>query len=171
MKVASLFKYSGIVSADPYLAFIRSAAVSKAITPQWHQIFLRGIGCNWLVCIAVWQAATAREVISKIFAIWIPIWIFVACSYDHVVANMYSLPLSIMLKSDLTTDEYIKKSLFAAFFGNIVGALFVAVPFTYFYLSDYRADGLEDVEEGEGFAGAQKNGNGSGSGSFEAKHA
>ncbi|KAF8508585.1 Formate/nitrite transporter [Hysterangium stoloniferum] len=148
---AILVKYSGIVSTAPYLQYIQAAAVTKAVVPQWHQIFLRGIGCNWLVCIAVWQAVAATEVISKIFAIWIPIWIFVACSFDH--ANMYSLPVAIMLHSKLTVAEYIKKSLFAAFFGNIVGALLVALPFTWFYLSDYRADGLEDAEEGEILAG------------------
>jgi len=147
---AILVKYSGIVSANPYLDYIRTAAVAKAVTPQWHQIFLRGIGCNWLVCIAVWQGTAATEVVSKIFAIWIPIWVFVACSYDHVVANMYSIPVSIMLHAPITAAEYIKKSLFAAFFGNIVGALFVALPFTYFYLSDYHAGGLRGVEEGEG---------------------
>ncbi|KAF8498808.1 Formate/nitrite transporter-domain-containing protein [Gautieria morchelliformis] len=160
---AILVKYSDV--AAPYAAYIRSAAVTKAVTPQWHQIFLRGIGCNWLVSIAVWrptypfqQAAAAKDIFSKvsranIVAIWIPIWIFVACSFDHgcsrlPTANMYSIPVAIMLHAPITTGEYIKKSLFAAFFGNIVGALFVALPFTYFYLADYRAGGLEDAEEG-----------------------
>ncbi|KAF8574117.1 putative formate/nitrite transporter [Ramaria rubella] len=155
---AILVKYSGIVSEAPYITYIRAAALTKAADPQWHQIFLRGIGCNWLVCVAVWQAASAKEVISKIFAIWIPIWVFVACSFDHVVANMYSIPVAIMLHADITTAEYIKKSLFAAFFGNIVGALFVAGPYTYFYLQDYRAGGLEDVEEGEGIASSNARG-------------
>jgi len=169
---AILVKYSGVVEADPYLAYIKTAAVAKAVTPQWHQIFLRGIGCNWLVCIAVWQAASAKEVVSKIFAIWIPIWVFVACSFDHVVANMYSIPVAIMLGADITVAEYIRKSLIAAFIGNVVGALFVAVPFTYFYLGDYRAGGLEDVEEGEGLARGNVGGTGSADGSLtDAKRA
>lgn len=33
---------------------LNPCASTKAITPEWYQIFLRGIGCNWLVCIAVW---------------------------------------------------------------------------------------------------------------------
>lgn len=44
------------------------------------------------------------------------------------------------------------RSLIAAFLGNIVGALFVAIPFTYFYLGDYRAGGLEDAEEGQEYS-------------------
>ncbi|KAG6916667.1 hypothetical protein DXG01_005891 [Tephrocybe rancida] len=154
---AVLVHYSGIVSTDPYATYIRTFATHKAVDPHWHQIFLRGIGCNWLVSVAIWQAAGARETVSKIFSIWIPIWIFVACGYDHVVANMFSVPLGIMFGANssytalllkLTTAEYIRKSLIASFLGNVVGALFVALPATYFYLSDYDAGGLRTAEDG-----------------------
>jgi len=146
-----LTKYTGIVSTEPYEDFIREFAIKKAVTPEWHQIFLRGIGCNWLVCIAVWQAAAAKDVLSKIVAIWIPIWIFVACGYDHVVANMFSVPLGILFHAPgLTVALYIRKSLIAAFLGNVVGALLVAVPATYFYLGDYGVGGLRDAENGNG---------------------
>ncbi|KAF8806421.1 putative formate/nitrite transporter [Phlegmacium glaucopus] len=145
---AVLVHYTGIVSTQPYIAFIQEFAIKKAGQPQWHQIFLRGIGCNWLVSIAIWQAAGARDTISKIFAIWIPIWIFVACGYDHVVANMFSVPLGIMFGADLTVAQYIQKSFFAAFFGNIVGALFVALPALYFYREN-GASRFSDAENGE----------------------
>jgi len=148
---AILTKFTDLVDADPYKTAIQAAAVKKALTPNFLQIFLRGIGCNFLVCTAIWMGATGREVISKIFGIWIPIWIFVACSYDHVVANMFLLPLGILLKAPgLTAATYIKKSLFAALFGNIVGALILAVPFTFWFLKDYGADGLMSTEAGEG---------------------
>ncbi|TFK72396.1 putative formate/nitrite transporter [Pluteus cervinus] len=143
-----LVKFTGLVSVEPYLSGIQTFAIHKAGEPQWHQIFLRGIGCNWLVCVAVWQAAGAKETVSKIFAIWIPIWIFVACGYDHVIANMFSVPLGIMLGADLTTVEYIRKSLIASFLGNVVGALFVGLPACYFYLRDHTAGGLRDAENG-----------------------
>ncbi|KAI6121459.1 putative formate/nitrite transporter [Pisolithus sp. B1] len=145
---AILAKYDGLVVDDPYATYIRNFAVTKAVTPAWYQIFLRGIGCNWLVCIAVWQATGARETISKIFATWFPIWVFVACGFDHVVANMFSLPLGIMLHADLTTAYYIKKSLIASYLGNIVGGLLVGLPAVYFYLGDYKAGGLSNAEEG-----------------------
>ncbi|KAJ6587016.1 Formate/nitrite transporter [Mycena vulgaris] len=123
---AVLVHYSGILSAEPYATYVKTFAIHKASDPQWHQIFLRGIGCNWLVCIAVWQAAGAKDTVSKIYAIWLPIWLFVACSFDHgtlcmihsnlevmssfpVVANMFSVPLGIMFGADLTVAEYIRK--------------------------------------------------------------
>nr|GAT56781.1 formate/nitrite transporter [Mycena chlorophos] len=147
---AILVKYSGVLSADPFPAYVTAFAIKKAVEPEWHQIFLRGIGCNWLVCVAVWGAAGAKETSSKVIAIWIPIWLFVACSFDHVVANMFSIPLGIMFHAEgLTTAYYIRKSLIPAFLGNIIGALFVALPTTYFYLWDYDASGFRDAEAGQ----------------------
>ncbi|KAJ8076573.1 hypothetical protein PM082_000996 [Marasmius tenuissimus] len=146
---AILVKYSGIVSAEPYHTSIRTFAIHKAADPQWHQIFLRGIGCNWLVCVAVWQAAAARETISKIFAIWIPIWVFVACGFDHVVANMFSVPLGMMFGADITVGQYIGKSFIASYLGNIVGALLVGLPALYFYLRDTdHVNILNEAERG-----------------------
>ncbi|KAG8751748.1 hypothetical protein FRC12_012276 [Ceratobasidium sp. 428] len=84
-----LTKASGILAAEPYPTYVRSFVIHKAMDPHWHQVFLRGIGCNWLVCIAVWQAMAASEVISKIIAIFIPIFVFVAAGFDHVVGKSH----------------------------------------------------------------------------------
>lgn len=147
---AVLTKYTEVVGTDPYKSAIQAAAVKKALTPNFLEIFLRGIGCNFLVCTAVWMGATGKEVISKIFGIWIPIWVFVACSYDHVVANMFLIPTGILLDAPgLTAAAYIKKSLFASLFGNIIGALILAIPFTFWFLNDHGAGGLMDAEAGE----------------------
>ncbi|EIW63147.1 Formate/nitrite transporter [Trametes versicolor FP-101664 SS1] len=149
-----LTKYTGIISTPPYNAYAVTFAMHKAVEPEWHQIFLRGIGCNWLVCVAVWQAAGARDTLSKIVALWVPIMIFVTCGYDHVVANMFSVPLGILFGADLTVAGYIRKSLIAAYLGNIIGALLVALPALYFFAPQYTPAGaLRQVEEGEGFNG------------------
>jgi len=143
---AILVRYSGIVSAEPFMSGIVAYAEKKAVVPEWHQIFLRGIGCNILVCLAVWLAAGAKETVSKLIAIWIPIWIFVAVAFDHVVANMFYIPLGIMFGAELTTAGYIRKSLIATYLGNVVGAAIVWVPAVYFYLGDFSADGLHDSD-------------------------
>jgi len=148
---AILAKFSAVIAAEPYLSGIQQFAMKKAVTPTFLQIFLRGIGCNFLVCLGIWQAATGKETISKVVGVWIPIWVFVACSFDHVVANMFFVPLGAMLDTPgLTATTYIKKSLFAAFFGNIIGGSMVALPFTHFFLrDDPYARRLEDAEAGE----------------------
>ncbi|KIL54332.1 hypothetical protein M378DRAFT_28960, partial [Amanita muscaria Koide BX008] len=75
--------------------------------------------------------------------------LFVACGFDHIVANMFSVPLGIALGAKMTVAQYIEKSLFAALFGNIVGALMVALPATWFYLIDWDSRGLQAMEQGE----------------------
>ena len=77
----------------------------------------------------------ARDGISKIVAIWIPIFAFVGLGYQHVVANMYSVPLALLQGSTtITTPQYIYKSMLPAAAGNIIGASLVALPFTALYL-------------------------------------
>jgi len=148
---AILVHYSGILSTEPYITGIQAFATKKAVDPEWHQIFLRGIGCNILVCIAIWLSAGARETVSKLIAIWIPIWVFVAVSFDHVIANMFYIPLGIMFHTEsLTAASYIRKSLIATYLGNIVGAFIVWGPAVYFYIwnADREAKEMQDTESG-----------------------
>jgi formate/nitrite transporter len=57
----------------------------------------RGVLCNVLVCLAVWLCMGARSVTDKVLAILFPITGFVACGFEHSVANMYFLPIGIAL--------------------------------------------------------------------------
>lgn len=85
-------------------------AAKKQVTPDFHQVFLRGIGCNWLVCSAVMLALQAKDLSSKAVAMWFPIFGFVALGFDHVVANMFFIPIGIFLGTPgLTTGLYIWK--------------------------------------------------------------
>jgi formate/nitrite transporter FocA (FNT family) len=98
----------------------------KQVTPNWYQIFLRGIGCNWLVCLGCFFGMQGRELISKIAGIWWPVYAFVSLGLDHVVANMTFIPLGIFQGTpDLSVGLYIWKGIIPAGLGNIVGgALF-----------------------------------------------
>lgn len=58
-------------------------------------IFFRGIMCNWLVCLAVWMGFAGRTVIDKVFTTIFPVMAFVACGFEHCVANMFFLPMGI----------------------------------------------------------------------------
>lgn len=87
--MALITGYGGIFSAPAYHNEARIFATAKAITPEWHQIFLRGIGANWLVCLACFLAFMAREYFSKVVAVWWPTFAFVCLGLDHVVANMF----------------------------------------------------------------------------------
>lgn len=131
--MAIIAGYGGVFSAEPYYNEAESFATTKVVTPGWHQIFLRGIGANWLVCLACFLAFMAREYFSKVVAIWWPTFAFVTLGFDHVVANMFFVPLAIFLGSEeITVGYYIWKSMIPALIGNIFGGgLFVGVVYWY----------------------------------------
>jgi formate/nitrite transporter len=60
--------------------------------------FFKGALCNILVCMAVWMALAGRSVVDKIVAILFPITIFVAAGFEHSIANMYLIPLGILIQ-------------------------------------------------------------------------
>lgn len=69
------------------------------MSADWITLFAKGIMCNFLVCLAVWIAYASRTVVDKFFAVLLPIAAFVACGFEHCVANMFFLPMGILLNS------------------------------------------------------------------------
>jgi formate/nitrite transporter len=128
---------TGVVTAEAPLARLASIATAKANTETDWQIFLRAIGCNWLVCLAVWMALAADDVAGKVLAIFFPIMAFVAMGFDHVVANMFFLPAAIFAHVDAITWGAVLENWLFAFLGNFVGAgIFVATAYWYLYVRD-----------------------------------
>jgi len=82
---------------------------------------------------------------------------------------MFFVPLGILFHADLTVAAYIRKSFIAAYLGNIVGALFVALPAIYFYLSDSSGDTLRGVEQGQELNEGLVHANGASSSSSQEK--
>ena len=72
-------------------------ASAKSSLPAGQAFFL-GILCNVLVCLAVWLALSARSIGDKILAIFFPITAFVAAGFEHCVANMYFVPLGLLIQ-------------------------------------------------------------------------
>lgn len=92
--------------------------------------FVRGILCNWLVCMAVYMASGCSSMIGKMTAVWFPISAFVAIGLDHSIANMFIIPLGMMRGADITITQFLVKNLFPVTLGNIVGgALCVMGPY------------------------------------------
>lgn len=125
--------YGGVFDSAAYKAEVIKFATTKAVTPEWHMVFLRGIGANWLVCLACFLALSARELFSKVVAIWWPVFAFVCLGFDHVVANMFFIPAAIFQGAPgISVGYYIWKSMIPALIGNIIGGgLFVGVMYWY----------------------------------------
>ncbi len=105
-----------------------------------EQAFVRGMLCNVLVCLAVWLSFAARDVTGKAVAIAFPIAAFVALGFEHSVANMFFLPLS-MLSGGGPSLGVAAVNLAVVTAGNIVGgSVLVALVYWLVYRRDRNRD-------------------------------
>lgn len=98
--------------------YLRIAAAKVAL-PFWTALF-KGILCNILVCMAVWMAFAGRSVIDKAVAIIFPISAFVAAGFEHSIANMFLIPLALLLQSCGNSGETTGSITWVGFIGNLV---------------------------------------------------
>ena len=150
--IALLLYWSGLWSMNGNL--VGSAALKIAGTKvglTFVQGLVRGILCNWLVCLAVWMATASKDIIGKLFAVFFPVMAFVASGFEHSVANMFFIPYGILLKSvpqvvaatgktlaDFAGLNWVTlwtKNLIPVTIGNIIGgAFFVGFIYWFAYL-------------------------------------
>jgi len=112
-----------------------SVAVSVAKTSSpFLATFVKGILCNWLVCMAVYLASFAKDLGGKMVAIWFCISAFVALGLEHSVANMFIIPLGIFSGASVTWKAFLLNNLLPVTLGNIFGgAVCVAAAFCAVY--------------------------------------
>ncbi len=116
-------------------------ATTKCQLEFWPA-FVRGVLCNWLVCLAVFMATAARDVAGKLLACYVPIMAFVASGFEHNVANMYFIPAGLFIDRalgqqtpGLTWGNFFIDNLVPVTLGNIVGGvLFVAFAYWFVHL-------------------------------------
>jgi len=117
------------------------------------QAVVLGILCNALVCLAVWLTLSARTTTDRILATIFPITAFVAAGFEHSVANMYFVPMGLLIKNgagagfwsaigqtasaypDLNWGSFLLDNLLPVTLGNIIGgAVFVGAVYWIIYL-------------------------------------
>lgn len=128
-------------------------AVGKVELGFGHAL-VSGIWCNFLVCLAVFLATTAKDTVGKVAGIFFPIWTFVACGFEHSVANMFYLPLGFLAKGDaayaaqateqfgvtqaqmdgLTLPSILIDNLLPVTIGNVIGGSIMLAGFYYLAL-------------------------------------
>jgi formate transporter FocA len=135
---------------------IAAAKVNLGFT----QALILGILCNALVCLAVWLTLSARSVTDKILAVLFPITAFVAAGFEHSVANMYFIPVALMIEAwapasfwrltgidpfgsewaRLNWGDFLFRNLLPVTIGNIIGgALMVGAVYWLIYLRNAKA--------------------------------
>ncbi len=122
---------SGMATPGTPAADFVIGLASKKVHLTFAAALLRGILCNIIVVLAVWMATGAKDVISKIFACWFPIMLFVLSGYEHSIANMFFIPLAMSLGAEITMADFLVKNLLPVTLGNLIGGA-VIVPIFYY---------------------------------------
>jgi len=84
--------------------------------------FVKGMLCNWLVCLAVVLAIGSRSTIGKIAASWLPVAIFYALGFEHAVVNMFLIPTAMLMGAKISFFQWIVWNQIPVTIGNLVGA-------------------------------------------------
>lgn len=146
--LAVVLYYSGLYGSGDMLtpagALAKDVAAHK-VEFTFMEAFFRGIMCNILVVLAVWIVTGAQDVVSKIFACWFPVMLFVLSGFEHSIANMYYLTLGYLLNPLMDLTRAVFSNLIPATLGNIVGGALI-VPFVY-YFALHKPKNLKLVEK------------------------
>ena len=169
--IGSLLFAAGIVYSHQPGLFGNGVAASMISTAagkcslSFGDALLKGILCNFLVCIAVWISFAAKDVVGKIVGLFFPIMMFVLCGFEHSVANMYYISAALFAKTvpayaeaataagvdlgKVTWGGMFGSNLLPVTIGNIIGGgICVGVVYWYIYLKrSKRIDILTSEQE------------------------
>ncbi|MDR3585459.1 MAG: formate/nitrite transporter family protein [Desulfosporosinus sp.] len=152
--LAYMMVHSGLFNSGAnVLGGITIKIASYKVGLSFMSAFYLGIMCNMLVCLAVWMAYGAKDMVGKIFAIFFPIWLFITSGFEHSIANMYYIPAGIWAKTNpawvaeahltpaalanLNWGTFIINNLIPVTLGNIVGgSIFVAGVYWFVYIKN-----------------------------------
>src|SRR6201997_1328269 len=84
-------------------------------------VFVKGILCNWLVCLGVVMAMTSTSTVGKIAATWLPIFLFFALGFEHAVVNMFIIPTGMLLGAKVSVYDWWVWNQIPVTLGNLVG--------------------------------------------------
>ena len=123
-----VYKSGSLTNEMLVSAFINIA--NKKISYSFINLLILGSLCNILVCTAVFLGVTSKNIIEKIFVIFIPIFLFVILGFEHSVANMFYLSIASLL-GKLNFIKLITINLLPVTLGNIIGGILIGLIFNY----------------------------------------
>ncbi|RBR07268.1 uncharacterized protein FIESC28_10767 [Fusarium coffeatum] len=144
--------WSDTLSSDAMSSYAVKQAEMR-VNVGWGYSFTRGIGCNWLVGLAVFLSMSSKDNFSKIVGIWIPIWAFVALGYQHSIANFFLCPIGMFYGTNFGVGKFIYMSIIPVTLGNIVGGALMTGAFLWFL---YGRDDTLATKTGQPLSGENK---------------
>ncbi len=127
MSIVYTFGFSS--PPDNGTTFINAPIISRTVGYAAHgasgmlTLFIRGVLCNWMVSAGVVGAMISTTVSGKVIAMWMPIMLFFAMTFEHSVVNMFLFPSGLLMGGHYTLLDYLLWNEIPTVLGNLVGGL------------------------------------------------
>jgi formate/nitrite transporter len=112
---------AGVAARIVAVAEAKTIANAALGTAGMVSVFVKGILCNWLVCLGVVMAMTSTSTVGKIAATWLPIFLFFALGFEHAVVNMFIIPTGMLLGAKISVYDWWAWNQIPVTLGNVVG--------------------------------------------------
>ncbi len=112
---------AGVAARVVSVAEAKTNAYAAIGAAGWITCFVRAMLCNWMVCLAVVLAMTTTSAAGKVIAAWLPIFIFFAQGFEHLVVNFFIIPTGMMMGAKVSLFNWLFWNAIPVTLGNIVG--------------------------------------------------
>jgi len=145
LAVAWMIVQSGVMAKAPQMDLLMKVAAMKMSASAW-ELFIRGILCNLLVCLAVWMAARTKNEAAKIMLIFWCLFAFIGSGFEHSIANQSLLGMALFLPHGeaITWSGFAWNQVFVGL-GNILGGALL-VGGVYWLSSPYRVTDASAIQ-------------------------
>lgn len=130
----------------PYLGWLQHFAYEK-VTQDWGVEVVRGIGGNWMVCMALVFAAASQDQFARIISCFIPTFIYGACGFELNIPNMFFVSLAQMplyTANNISLGDFWARNLVPVTIGNMIGVIFVCIGLILMnYVEELPSDGSD----------------------------
>lgn len=109
---------------DPWHSGTSKQITEDIVEMPWYFIFVRAIGCGWLVTVAMFLGTQNQDGISKVVSLHFPFLISTTARFPHVVEYMFLASTGMVLGAPLNVGGYFWKCLLPITLGNTVGGGF-----------------------------------------------
>jgi formate/nitrite transporter len=127
--MAYIFTYGFNIDPGPVGEKIASIGEDRTLgyaeygAAGWFSIFIRGMLCNWMVSLGVVGAMISTEVVGKVIAMWMPVFLFFFMGFEHSVVNMFLFPSAMIMGGGFSVMDYLIWNEIPTVLGNLVGGL------------------------------------------------
>jgi len=127
--MSTIFTFAFTTDPNPIGQFIAHVGETRTIGYKEHglggmlTLFVRAMLCNWMVSTGVVGAMISTTVGGKVIAMWMPIMVFFAMTFEHSVVNMFLFPSGILMGAHYNWGDYFLWNEIPTIVGNIVGGL------------------------------------------------